>query len=126
MDVRATMMRIEQFMQAHGASPELTSTLNLVLTEAMTNIARYAYPHDEGVIQCHLLLTDAFVRCCLHDQGIEFDPSARPCHPPDPANMPEGGFGIFLIRSLTQDLTHRYENGINTLRFAMPTNACAS
>ncbi len=125
MDVRATMVRIEQFMKAHGASPELTDDLNLVLTEAMTNIARYAYPHDEGVIQCHIILTDAFVRCCLHDQGVEFDPSEVPHHLPDPANAPEGGFGLFLIHSLTQELRHRRENGINTLRFAMPVNGCA-
>ena len=124
MDVRTTMTCIEQFMRAHEASPEVTSDLNLVLTEAMTNIARYAFPHEEGVIQCHLLLTDAFVKCCLHDQGIEFDPSEIPYNPPDPANIPEGGFGIFLMRSLTQNLTHRYENGINTLRFAMPKQAC--
>ena len=36
-----------------------------------------------------------------------------------PQDLPEGGFGWFLIRSLTRDLTYLREDGYNMLCFCV-------
>ena len=123
MDVRTSMIRVERFMKALGASAELTDDLNLVLSEAMTNIARYAYPHGDGLIECFIHKSPDTVECILSDQGKGFDPSKFVPHLPDPALAPEGGFGLFLIGSLTRELKYYRNNGVNTLRFVLPAIA---
>jgi serine/threonine-protein kinase RsbW len=39
----------------------------------------------------------------------------------DLADLPEGGFGWYLIRSLTEELSYRRSNGINRLSFQLCT-----
>ena len=121
-DVRHTMQRVEKYMRAQRACPELTADLNLVLSEAMTNIARHAYPDKEGPIILHMHLVEGGVACRLMDCGIAYDPYDLGLALPDPATDPEGGFGWFLIKCLTHQLSYGHENGRNVLKFTMKSS----
>lgn len=118
-DVRKAMQQVEAFLRAQGQPRELCDDLNLVMSEAMTNIARHAYPDKEGVISFHLHLSRGAVTCTLTDSGIAFDPACAGRASPEPGAFPEGGYGWFLIRSLASSLSLSRENGVNTLRFAI-------
>ncbi|WP_280514091.1 hypothetical protein [Allosediminivita pacifica] len=39
---------------------------------------------------------------------------------PDPAGLPEGGFGWFLIHELARELAYRHDGGMNRLTFRLP------
>lgn len=119
LDVRKAMQRVERFMLAQDVAPETWDDLNLVMSEAMTNIARHAYPDQEGSIGFHLHLDQTAVRCCLVDSGIAFDPSSTGRAAPEPSAFPEGGYGWFLVRSLTDTLSYNRKDGVNTLRFSI-------
>jgi len=48
-----------------------------------------------------------------------------PSAPPRPEHLPEGGFGWFLIRALTEDVTYARVNGENRLAMVLRTTAAA-
>ncbi len=120
MDVRRAMFQVERFMRDQNATGELYDDLNLVLSEAMTNIARHGYPRDEGTISFHLRLKPDAVICRLTDHGIPYRPDALGLSSPEPGSFAEGGYGWFLIRSLTQTLAYSRSEGMNILDFTIP------
>lgn len=120
LDVRSAMLRIERFLRVSGIDEDVTQDLNLALTEAMTNIARHGYPGGSGPISIRLFLSDHGVQCRLTDRGISFDPRDLGHALPDLEMCPEGGYGWFLIRSLSQNLCYSRENDLNILSFTVP------
>jgi sigma-B regulation protein RsbU (phosphoserine phosphatase) len=97
--------------------------LDLVLTEAVTNIIDYGYPDARpGWIEivCHLRETAVDIELC--DDGQPFDPTARA-----PAELPAtleqatpGGLGIHLMRSYASSMTYRRADGLNHLSLSLP------
>ncbi len=90
----------------HGDRDALAFTLNLVLTEAVTNAIKYAGSHSSNhsvriKIQFHR--DELFVQVYDHGQG--FDLNAVP-HP-DLDQPKEGGLGIFLIRTFMDSVDYR-------------------
>ncbi|MGY6695744.1 MAG: ATP-binding protein [Roseinatronobacter sp.] len=120
MDVRRAMLQVACFMRDQNAAGELSDDLNLVLSEAMTNIARHGYPREEGTISFHLRLAPDAVICRLTDYGIPYRPDALGLSSPDPNSFAEGGYGWFLIRSLTQTLSYSRADDMNILDFTIP------
>lgn len=114
--------KLEPFIDGIGEelelSPDVIYNLNLVLEEAVSNIVLYAYPGQTGKdirIQAHteghsLLLT-------LTDSGIPFDPTETEAVDVTlPAEeRPIGGLGIFLIKSLMNEMKYEYKDGQNIL-----------
>ncbi|RWR27470.1 ATP-binding protein [Sinirhodobacter populi] len=102
--------------------------LELVLAEIMNNIVEHGYGDgDEGTIFLTLTLQGNDLVCTVGDFGPELPTAClngeRP--PPDPGDLPDGGFGWFLIRDLAQDLHYNREEGRNrlTLRFPLANPA---
>ncbi|MFN6979493.1 MAG: ATP-binding protein, partial [Gemmobacter sp.] len=63
------------------------------------------------------------MRCAITDRGAPMPGLALPegrLPPPGP-EVPEGGFGWHLIRSLARDLEYERQDGFNRLRFNLPT-----
>jgi anti-sigma regulatory factor (Ser/Thr protein kinase) len=104
--------------------PERTAfELDLVLTEAVTNVMTHSRPHGAGgSIEVCCTLEDAVVAVLLTDDCAPFDPTAY-----QPAALPAsldeaqpGGQGIRLIRRFTANLRYRRENDRNVLSFSVP------
>lgn len=107
---------VEAVGEAAGLDPSTIYTLVLVTGEAVSNAIRHAHrdrPEAQLQLQCHLR-ADGF-EINLLDEGEPFDLGAVPDL--DPAEMRVGGRGVFLMRTLLDELISqpRGERG-NTLR----------
>lgn len=125
MAVRAALANLRTCLAARKMPPDLLSTVELALAEALNNIVEHAYAPDRpGEIRLAVVLTRDRLRCTLRDRGTPLPDMALPDDdPPDPDvardTLPEGGFGWFLIRHLTDGLCYARtgDENILTLEF---------
>lgn len=98
----------------------------LILQEAASNIIRHGYGGGKGQHFLQIRLgaanLDAPPRQAflmeLSDAAPPFDPTTALWQEPDPREPRESGYGIYLIRKLTDRVSYRYdgETGRNRLR----------
>ena len=105
-------------------------TAEIVLAEALNNIVEHAYAMNQGEIELTLHLSQSELACRITDSGAPM-PSDQlpeglltPLSPPD--DLPEGGFGWFLIRTLARDLHYRRIDGQNQLSFRLNAGQTAA
>lgn len=109
---------VEELCEELSLPAETTMNINLALEEAVVNIIMYAYPTDE---QHEILL-----KVCTHtnqliflltDNGLSFDPTkvedADVTLPIEERSV--GGLGIFLIRSIMNEVSYQRLDGKNNL-----------
>ncbi len=99
----------------------------LILQEAASNIIRHGYGSSQPGQFLQLELSAANVQdrqtrlerraflLQLTDSAPPFDPTAALLSDPNPQEPRESGYGIYLIRKLTNGISHRYEDGHNQL-----------
>lgn len=76
----------------------------LVFGELVTNSVRHAYGADAtGPIDIALTLSDEWLDLCVRDYGRAIDLTKYKA--PDLSKPHEGGYGIHLIRRLTDEMT---------------------
>ncbi|MDP3648183.1 MAG: ATP-binding protein [Tabrizicola sp.] len=101
-------------------------TTELVLAEVLNNIVEHAYVGCTGRITLSLDLCASGLAVRITDDGLAMPGGAvpsglLPTNPAAPAaTLPEGGFGWFLIKSLTRDLAYHRKEGRNHLSFTLP------
>ncbi len=97
----------------------------VVLAEVLNNVAEHAYGGTGGRVEVRLMKEHGLLRCLVVDEGRPMPggqmPTGRLPGGPDLAldDLPEGGFGWHLIRSLSMDLTYARVDGKNRLSFAL-------
>lgn len=100
-------------------------TAEIVLAEALNNIVEHAYAHHDGEIEVSLQLQQNQLLCHISDSGLPMPGGELPdgILPALGAfeDLPEGGFGWHLIRSLSKDLQYRREGDRNLLSFRLDT-----
>ena len=106
-----------------GLTKDSLSTAEVVLAEVLNNIVEHAYALFPGKIVVSISRRDNRLQCDISDVGLPM-PDAEP--PPgilkdvqNTADLPEGGFGWFLIRSLSQNLSYRRRVNANLLSFSL-------
>jgi serine/threonine-protein kinase RsbW len=103
---------------------DLRGTAEIVLAEVLNNIVEHAYADQAGDITLRLVRHDGEVHCTVSDAGAPMPGLCLPEGPFQPlkdlADLPEGGFGWFLIRSLTEGLAYQRSKGLNSLSFQLP------
>ena len=107
---------VETVCQAAGFDDCTTYAVVLAADEALNNIIRHAHQdRPEAVVQIQCFLRANAIEIRLLDEGDPFDLSAVPHL--DPGELRIGGRGVFLMRSLMDELScqPRGEGG-NTLR----------
>ena len=102
-------------------------TVQIVLAEVLNNVVEHAYATASGSIVVSVSLNDGTLNCRVEDEGIAM-PGGQPPDglPPDPAELPEGGFGWHLIRTLCHNLCYEQIDGINRLSFSLPAEQSAN
>ncbi|MET4100938.1 serine/threonine-protein kinase RsbW [Roseovarius sp. MBR-78] len=128
MSVRGLLSALRARLRAHGLPEAACGTVEIVLAEALNNIVEHAYAGtDRGEIRLHARLGPGKLICTLSDRGAALPaqglPEGRlPEIGPAQDTLPEGGFGWFLIRSLTRDIRYSRDAGGNrlTLSFDLP------
>lgn len=103
----------------------LLMPLNLVLEEALTNVMFYAFEAGtNGEISLELTVNSTRVEVLIVDGGRPFDPTLRP--DPDTSlpvdERPIGGLGIFLIRTIMDEVGYERVNDTNRLKLAKTIN----
>lgn len=109
---------IEILGEELSLSAETVMNINLALEEAVANIIMYAYPPEE---QHDILLkvtsTESQLIFLLTDKGVSFDPTQ--VEDVDLSlsieERPIGGLGIFLIRSIMNEVSYQRLDGKNLL-----------
>ncbi len=107
-------------------SDEDRSVAELVLAEVLNNVVEHAYGAGGGRVTVSLTGDPDGIRCRVIDQGRAMPGERLPEGrlPGGPmtalADLPEGGFGWHLIRSLSVGLTYARVNGQNRLGFLLP------
>ena len=128
MSVRALLAEMRAYLRAADVSEMACGTVEIALAEALNNIVEHAYDGAEaGEIGLHARLGRAELVCTLSDRGaalptLHLTEGRLPEIGSRPEALPEGGFGWFLIRSLTRDIhyTHEADGNRLTLRFDLP------
>lgn len=109
---------IEELCSEFNLSDETTMHINLALEEAIANIIMYAYPADEKHdIVLKVSSTSNQLIFLLTDNGVSFNPTEVPetdiTLPIE--ERPIGGLGIFLIRSIMNEISYQRLDGENQL-----------
>jgi anti-sigma regulatory factor (Ser/Thr protein kinase) len=117
MNIPGVLDQLEKVMQEDAFSVEEILDARLALEEAMTNVIVHGYGKrgEQIVISCHSSPDRIEIR--LADTAPRFDPLSVPA--PDLEKTLDdreiGGLGIYLIRTLMDDVSYWYEDGWNIL-----------
>ena len=115
---REALHQVTDRLSPLALSAEELSTVELVLAEALNNIVEHAYPPDasEGPIEVRCSHQRDGLHFALIDEGHPMPDGQAPIgllpdHEVDIEDLPEGGFGWFLIQDLAKDVVYqRFEN----------------
>lgn len=124
--IRDALARMMAAMPLSDLSDSGRGAAELVLAEALNNIAEHAYSGQAGPVTVTLRNASRGLACLVVDQGAPMPggtlPEGSQCDRTGLAlaDLPEGGFGWHLIRSLTRDLAYARIAGTNRLSFLLP------
>lgn len=115
---------IEDRAEQSGMGTQKKFGLLIAVEEAFVNVCHYAYPDSRGEVSlsCTTDTTDFVVE--IVDQGGPFDLLSLPVPDTTAAIMERqiGGLGVHFIRTFTDDVRYRREDGRNILRMAVRKN----
>ncbi len=90
---------------AEGFSDGDVRKLGLVLSEACVNVIEHAYLGEAGnPIELQLSIDDESLRVTIRDKGARF--KLEDYEPPDLDEPHEGGYGVFIMRSLMDEVSY--------------------
>lgn len=86
--------------------PGLINSVELAVHETCTNIVRHAYSNDGGRIEVALTLVEDPLQIIVdtYDSGHSFD--VVEVREPDLDAVQDSGYGLFLVRSLMDDVSY--------------------
>ena len=93
----------------------------ILLAEVLNNVVEHAYANLDGRIEMTIRVEDGSLICMIVDHG-ESMPACMLCGDLpslSPDDLPEGGFGWHLIRTLASDLEYRRNDNRNELSFRL-------
>jgi serine/threonine-protein kinase RsbW len=105
--------------QERGLPSKRIREIELALEEVFVNVCQYAYPEELGEVEvtCAVDAQRRFIIAVI-DRGIPFDPLSltAPDLTEDMDSRQVGGMGVFLVRSLMDDVAYRREDNQNILQ----------
>jgi serine/threonine-protein kinase RsbW len=121
--VRTGLGRLLSMAPLLHLSDDVRGNVEIVLAEVLNNVVEHAYRDAPGPICICIDHIDPVVEVSVFDQGAPMPGGHLPAGHPTPIeeveDLPEGGFGWFLIRTLTQDLRYERAGEVNRLCFAV-------
>jgi serine/threonine-protein kinase RsbW len=130
--VRESLAQMLGLPPLAGLTPDDRGTAELVLAEILNNVAEHAYAGHSGTVSVTLTPVPLGISGLIVDQGLAMPlgqlpegklPEGKLPGGPDTAleDLPEGGFGWHLIRTLTLNLAYVRTGDCNRLSFTLPT-----
>ena len=94
---------VEAVCQVYGLDEMVVNAVVMAADEAINNVMRHAHEgRTEVPLQIQCLFSPDSVEVRIHDEGPPFDIDAVPQL--DPAELRIGGRGVFLMRTLMDEL----------------------
>lgn len=128
-DVRRTLERLQDFLTERGGGEGCRCDLIIVLGEVLNNIVEHAY-QDSGVgmidLRAEVLPDGVHIETADTGRampGADLPAGELPDLGVETTDLPEGGFGWFMIRSLTRDLEYGRTGDTNRLKFRIPSQS---
>ena len=128
LEVRRALGKLRRWMMQQDLKEAAQGTVELVLGEVLNNVVEHAYGDDHaGEIELCCAWIDRTLHFEIADRGREMSGLRLPVGHPAPLDcarneLPEGGFGWFLVHSLARDLQDRRYAGSNRLGFSIPVS----
>ncbi|MCT4609909.1 MAG: ATP-binding protein [Pelagimonas sp.] len=127
--VRETLIEVHKALSEFQFKTASGDVWEIALVEAMNNIVEHAYAdQDDGEIAVSLEFSPTAVDAKFTDYGVPMPggqaPAGTPANVDVPLeDLPEGGFGWFLIRSLSSKLEYSREDHSNHLHLEIPVSS---
>lgn len=125
-EIRATLGKVTGWLAGVSGCAGVVGAVEMTLAEVLNNIAEHAYGgKSNGAIHVRLDVDTAHLRVKTCDCGAPMPdgrvPSGAYCAPePDCPDLPEGGFGWFLIHSQCSQINYRRDEDQNHLLLEIP------
>lgn len=121
---------VETFGAALGLPPTLLYPFNLAFDELITNTVSYGYADvAEHAIEVRLLWEGDRLSAEVIDDGRPFDPLTQAPEPDLDAPLEArriGGLGVYLVKTLMDEVSYRRDGAYNHLRFAKRLTAAGA
>ncbi len=117
-NLRALLRFIEDYGLKAGLDGTSRQQVEVAADEILTNVIHYAYPEGGGEISVTCDIDPSGrVSVEIVDGGIPFNPleAESPALPSRIEEQGIGGLGIFLAKSLVDEVHYRRENNLNIL-----------
>lgn len=117
---------IKRYAASHGISSRSAFQLELVLTEAVTNIIEHGQGQEgAGDIKIACERREGQLLLEISDAGSPFDPTAHLQHlqPVSLDAASPGGLGVHLMRQYAREMRYLREAGRNHLYLTLAANA---
>lgn len=109
---------VEDCADRFGLDPKKKFGLLVAMEEAFVNICSYAYPEGEGPAELSCGSDGDLFVLEIADRGRPFNVLTLPA-PDTTSDIMDrkiGGLGVYFIRTFTDDVCYREEDGQNILR----------
>ena len=109
---------VEAFSADEDWSTDLLFRINLVIEELVLNIIDYGYDDNDHEIELNFKSDANAVTIDITDEGRAFDPLNDAPEPDINSPLEDrhvGGLGVYLARTMMDELTYRRENSRNHL-----------
>lgn len=130
--VRSALKSLLERLDPLKLDPEETGTIELVVAEALNNVVEHAYPEGQpsGPVNVRCLHKRDGLHITITDQGVGMPDGQTPLGQAvnvdvDMMDMPEGGFGWFLIQDLAKDVEYKRVGWENHLSLRLAVGICA-
>lgn len=107
--VREALETLMEYLHPLPLPADLSATIQIVLAEVLNNVGEHAYDGQGGPIYLRALVDSGRLAVIIRDRGTPLPPNLILADEPDgfdPDDLPEGGFGWHLIRTLATELSH--------------------
>ncbi len=104
---------IQQGCQEAGLSGEFVENMVVIASEAVTNAIRYGTRWAGDLLAVTLEISAEYVALHVLDHGPGFDPELIPS--PDLDDPSEGGYGIYIIKCLVDEVNYLRGDDANTM-----------
>lgn len=124
-EVRSQLRAVEALGCADPTETEGMDDVLIVLAEVLNNIVEHAFTGvRDGWIECRISRLNGAISIETWDNGTPLPPGllsmgSMPDIATDVADLPESGFGWFIVHSLTDDMMYERANGHNRLSFSL-------
>ncbi len=123
--VRQALLRLRGELPGLGLDASEIGTAEIVVAELLNNIVEHAYaPGADGGIELDCERRKSRLVCTISDDGRPMPGERLPekglaALDVGRQDLPEGGFGWFLIRELVEELSYSRQDGKNIVRVGL-------